>query len=81
MRVGLVLYAYATNERCSRGIERRCRQDIAYRVITGNVVPDRATVAHGGRVGHLRRRRSPRHAIRFRPAVGQARLHSCRGLS
>ena len=31
--------------RSSRGIERRCRQDIAYRVITGNVVPDHATVA------------------------------------
>ncbi len=45
MMVGLVLYAYATNERSSRGIERHCRQDIAYRVITGNRVPDHATVA------------------------------------
>ena len=43
--VALVLYAYATNERSSRGIERRCRQDIAYRVITGNQTPDHATVA------------------------------------
>jgi hypothetical protein len=43
--VSLVLYAYSTNERSSRGIERRCRQDIAYRVITGNVVPDHATIA------------------------------------
>jgi transposase len=43
--VGLVLYAYATDERSSRGIERRCRQDIAYRVITGNQVPDHATIA------------------------------------
>jgi transposase len=45
MVVSLVLYAYATDERSSRGIERRCRQDIAYRVITGNQVPDHATIA------------------------------------
>ena len=45
MMVGLVLYAYSTNERSARGIERHCRQDIAYRVITGNCVPDHATVA------------------------------------
>ena len=43
--VSLVLYAYSTDERSSRGIERRCRQDIAYRVITGNRVPDHATIA------------------------------------
>jgi transposase len=45
MMVSLVLYAYSTNERSSRGIERHCRQDIAYRVITGNRVPDHATIA------------------------------------
>jgi transposase len=45
MMVSLVLYGYATNERSSRGIERRCRQDIAYRVITGNLTPDHATIA------------------------------------
>jgi hypothetical protein len=39
------LFAYLTNERSSRGIERRCRQDIVYRVITGNQVPDHATIA------------------------------------
>ena len=43
--MSLVLYAYSTDERSSRGIERRCRQDIAYRVITGNQVPDHATIA------------------------------------
>lgn len=43
--VCLVSYAYATGEFSSRGIERRCRQDVAYRVITGNEVPDHATVA------------------------------------
>lgn len=45
MMVALVLYGYATSERSSRGIERRCREDIAYRVITGNQTPDHATVA------------------------------------
>ena len=29
----------------SRRIERHCRQDIAYRVITANRVPDHATIA------------------------------------
>jgi transposase len=45
MMVGLVLYACATGERSSRGIERHCRQDVAYRVITANLVPDHATIA------------------------------------
>jgi transposase len=45
MVVTLILYAFATNVRSSRGIERHCRQDVAYRVITGNVVPDHATIA------------------------------------
>jgi Transposase DDE domain/Transposase domain (DUF772) len=43
--VTLLLYAYSTGQRSSRMIERHCRQDVAYRVITGNVVPDHATVA------------------------------------
>jgi transposase len=43
--VTLVLYACATGVRSSRRIERHCRQDVAYRVITGNVVPDHATIA------------------------------------
>ena len=45
MMVALVLYAYATGERSARGIERRCREDIAYRVICANQVPDHATIA------------------------------------
>src|ERR1700756_2332273 len=45
MMVTLLLYACATRERSSRMIERHCRQDVAYRVITGNLVPDHATVA------------------------------------
>jgi transposase len=45
MMVTLVLYAYAAEQRSSRAIECHCRQDVAYRVITGNVVPDHATIA------------------------------------
>ena len=45
MMVTVVLYAYATKQRSSRAIESHCRQDVAYRVITGNVVPDHATIA------------------------------------
>lgn len=45
LMVTLVLYAFATRVRSSRAIERHCRQDVAYRVITGNLVPDHATVA------------------------------------
>jgi transposase len=43
--VALLLYAYATKQRSSRAIERHCRQDVAYRVITGNLIPDHATIA------------------------------------
>ena len=45
LMVALVLYAFATKVRSSRAIERHCRQDVAYRVITGNLVPDHATMA------------------------------------
>jgi transposase len=45
MMVALLLYAYAVGERSSRAIERRCRVDVAFRVITANQVPDHATIA------------------------------------
>jgi transposase len=45
MMVALLLYAYAVGERSSRQIERRCREDVAFRVISANVVPDHATIA------------------------------------
>jgi len=45
MMVALLLYAYATKQRSARAIERHCREDIAYRVITANQVPDHATIA------------------------------------
>src|SRR4051795_2798780 len=43
--VALILYAFASRVRSSRAIECHCRQDVAYRVITGNLVPDHATIA------------------------------------
>jgi transposase len=45
MMVALLLYAYAIGERSSRRIERRCREDIAFRVIAANRLPDHATIA------------------------------------
>jgi transposase len=45
MMVALLLYAFATGQRSSRAIERHCRQDVAYRVICANRVPDHATIA------------------------------------
>src|SRR5438270_11150381 len=45
MMVTVVLYAFATRVRSSRAIERHCCQDVAYRVITGNLLPDHATIA------------------------------------
>src|SRR4051794_13483975 len=39
MMLTLLVYAYAIGERSSRGIERRCREDVAFRVITANQVP------------------------------------------
>src|SRR5918997_1321403 len=45
MMVALLVYAYAIGVRSSRAIERRCREDVAFRVITANHAPDHATVA------------------------------------
>src|SRR5215208_3247301 len=45
MMLALLVYAYAIGERSARGIERRCRDDVAFRVITANQAPDHATIA------------------------------------
>ena len=45
MMVALLLYAYAKGQRSSRVIERACVEDIAYRVIAANEVPDHTTIA------------------------------------
>jgi transposase len=43
--LGVLLYAYATGVRSSRQIERRCIEDLAFRVLTGNQAPDHVTIA------------------------------------
>jgi transposase len=43
--VALRLYAYARGNRSSRGIERSCIEDVAFRVVTGNLAPDHSTSA------------------------------------
>ena len=58
MMVALLLYAYAIGVRSSRAIERRCREDVAFRVIAANQAPDHATVArfrarHEDAIGEL----------------------------
>jgi transposase len=45
MMVALLLYSYALGQRSSRGIERRCREDVPTRVICANQVPDHTTIA------------------------------------
>src|SRR6476469_4382748 len=45
MMVALLSYAYAVGVRSSRAIERRCCDDVAFRVITANQAPDHATIA------------------------------------
>jgi transposase len=45
MTVALLLYGYCQGERSSRVIEKRCVRDVGYRVITGGLCPDHATIA------------------------------------
>src|SRR5215217_5023120 len=45
MMVALFVYAYSIGVRSARAIERRCREDVAFRVICANRVPDHATIA------------------------------------
>jgi len=40
----LLIYAYLQAERSSRRIEERCRTDAAFRIATGNRVPDHSTI-------------------------------------
>lgn len=43
--LGVLLYAYCVGVRSSRQIERRCVEDIAFRVLAANQTPDHVTVA------------------------------------
>ena len=45
MLLVLLVYAYCTGQRSSRQIERLCEVDVAYRVISANLVPDHTTIA------------------------------------
>jgi Transposase domain (DUF772) len=45
MLLAVLLYAYCTGIRSSRQIERRCHEDIAFRVPAGNSAPDHVTIA------------------------------------
>jgi len=58
MMVALLLYAYARGNRSSRGIERACLEDVAYKVITSMRTPDHSTIAefrrrHEAEIGEL----------------------------
>jgi hypothetical protein len=43
--VALYVYAYSIGVRSARAIERRCHEDVAFRVICANQAPDHATIA------------------------------------
>jgi transposase len=43
MMLALLVYAYSRGQCSSRGIERACVEDVAFRVISGNQKPDHAT--------------------------------------
>ena len=45
MMVALLLYSYSKGIQSSREIERRCREDVAFMVITARRVPDHSTIA------------------------------------
>src|SRR5215213_9599067 len=45
MLLAVLLYAYGTGVRSSRQIERRCQEDIAFRILSGNTTPDHVTIA------------------------------------
>src|SRR6266508_4933311 len=51
--LGVLLYAYAIGVRSSRQIQRRCLEDLAFRVLAGNQLPDHVTIARF-RVRHER---------------------------
>jgi transposase len=43
--LGVLLYAYCVGVRSSRQIERRCTEDLAFRVLAANQTPDHVTIA------------------------------------
>jgi transposase len=67
MFVALLLYAYARGNRSSRGIERACWEDVAFKVITGMRTPDHSTIAE------FRRRHEQEIAELFDDVLGLCR--------
>jgi transposase len=67
MMVALLMYAYARGNRSSRGIERACWEDVAFRVITGMRTPDHSTIAE------FRRRHEAEIAELFDDVLGLCR--------
>jgi transposase len=43
--LGVLLYGYCIGVRASRQLERRCHEDLAFRVLAGNQLPDHVTIA------------------------------------
>jgi transposase len=43
--LGVLLYGYCSGVRSSRQLERRCQEDIAFRVLAANQTPDHVTIA------------------------------------
>jgi transposase len=43
--LGVLLYGYCLGVRSSRQVERRCHEDVAFRVLAGNATPDHVTIA------------------------------------
>src|SRR6201997_48735 len=67
MMVALLLYSYARGNRSSRGIERACWEDVAYKVIAGMHTPDHSTIAE------FRRRHEAEIAELFDDVLGLCR--------
>jgi transposase len=67
MMVALLLYSYARGNRSSRGIERACYEDVAYRVICAMRCPDHSTIAE------FRRRHETEIAELFDEVLGLCR--------
>jgi transposase len=59
MMVALLMYSYARGNRSSRGIERACWEDVAFKVITSMRTPDHS------RIAEFRRRHEPEIAELF----------------
>src|SRR2546423_8464160 len=52
MMAALLLYAYSVGVPSSRKVEKRCHEDIAFRVIAGNTQPDHTCISEFRRI-HL----------------------------